>query len=145
MSKLTKGDIISNVYYDIETGYGSTKSTFEQARKVDPSIKLEDVQTWMKQQPNKQRKGYRGSNSYTAPFARFEYQMDIMDMNALQKSPSQPRFALVVIDIFSKRGEAEPMHKRDSHAVYQALQIISKKMVFRCLFIPMTTGRLHLK
>ena len=128
MPSITKEDIISNVYYDIETGYGSTKSTFDQARTVDPSIKLEDVQTWMKQQPNKQRKGYRGSNSYTAPFARFEYQIDIMDMNELQKSPSQPRFALVVIDIFSKLGEAEPMHRRDSNAVYQALQVIFKKM-----------------
>ena len=129
MPTITKEDIISNVYYDIETGYGSVKSTFAQARKVDPSIKLEDVQTWMKQQPNKQRKGYRGSNSYTAPFARFEYQIDIMDMNELQKSQSQPRFALVVIAIFSKLGEAEPMHRRDSNAVYQALQVIFKKMV----------------
>ena len=130
MPTLTKEAIISNVYYDIESGYGSIRSTFEQARKVDSSIKLEDVQKWMKQQPNKQRKGYRGSNSYTAPFARFEYQMDIMDMNELQKSQSQPRFALVVIDIFSKLGEAEPMRNKDSNSVYQALQVIFKKMGF---------------
>ena len=92
MPTLTKEDIISNVYYDIESGYGSIRSTFEPARQVDSSIKLEDVQKWMKQQPNKQRKGYRGSNSYTAPFARFEYQMDIMDMNELQTSLFKIRF-----------------------------------------------------
>ena len=66
MSSLTKDQIISNVYYDLETGYGSVKNTFEQARQNDKSIALEDVQKWMKQQPNKQRKAYRG-NSYTAP------------------------------------------------------------------------------
>ena len=128
MTTITKEDIISNVYYDLETGYGSVKNTFDQAKKVDPSIKLEDVQTWMKQQPNKQRKGYRGGNSYTAPFARFEYQIDIMDMVNLQKSETQPRYALVVIDIFSKLGEALPMNNKDSNSVYEALQIIFKKM-----------------
>ena len=72
---ITKDDTISNIYYDLEDGYGSVKNTFEQAQKTDPSILLEDVQKWMKWQPNKQRRSYRGSNSYTAPFPRFEYQM----------------------------------------------------------------------
>ena len=128
MSALTKEDIISNIYYDTESGYGSIKNTFDQARKVDPTIKLEDVQKWMKQQPNKQRKAYRGSNSYTAPFARIEYQIDIMDMVNLRKSETQPRYALVVIDIFSKLGDAIPMNNKDSNSVYDALLTIFKKM-----------------
>ena len=128
MSSLTKDQIISNIYYDLETGYGSVKNTFEQARRKDPTVTLEDVQKWMKQQPNKQRKAYRGSNSYTAPFARFEYQIDIMDMVSLQKSPTQPRCAIVVIDIFSKLGDALPMRNKDSNSVYDALLIIFKKM-----------------
>ena len=82
---VTKDDTISNINYDLEDGYGSVKNTFEQAQKTDPSILLEDVQKWMKRQPNKQRRSYRGSNSYTAPFPRFEYQIDIMDMVTLQK------------------------------------------------------------
>jgi len=45
----------------------------------------------MKQQPNKQRKAYRGSNSYTAPVARFEYQINIMDMASLHKSETHIR------------------------------------------------------
>lgn len=128
MSNLTKDQIISNIYYDLDTGYGSTKNTFDQAKKADPTITLEDVQKWMKQQPNKQRKAYRGSNSYTAPFARFEYQIDIMDMVNLQKSETQPRFAIIVIDIFSKLGDAEPMYNKDSNSVYNALLKIFKKM-----------------
>jgi len=128
MSSLTKDQTISNIYYDLETGYGSVKNTFEQARRKDPTITLEDVQKWMKKQPNKQRKAYRGSNSYTAPFARFEYQIDIMDMVTLQKSPTQPRYAIVVIDIFSKLGDALPMRNKDSNSVYDALIIIFKKM-----------------
>ena len=74
----------------------------------------------MKQQPNKQRKAYRGSNSYTATFARFEYQIDIMDMVNLQKSDTQPRYAIVVIDLFSKLGDAIPMNNKDRNSVYDA-------------------------
>ena len=87
-------------------------------------MQYEDVKTWMNKQPNKQRKAYKGSNSYVAPFARFEYQIDIMDMVTLQSSPTQPRYALVVIDIFSKFGDAIPMYNKDSISVLNALLII---------------------
>jgi hypothetical protein len=128
MTTLTKDDLISNVYYDAEDGYGSIKNTFEQVKKVDPSIQYEDVKKWMSKQPNKQRKGYKGSNSYVAPFARFEYQIDIMDMINLKITAEQPRYAMVVIDIFSKLGEAVAMTNKDSTSVYKALLIIFQKM-----------------
>ena len=145
MSSLTKDQIISNIYYDLETGYGSVKNTFEQARQKDKSITLEDVQKWMKHQPNKQRKAYRNSNSYTAPFARFEYQIDIMDMVSLQKSETQPRYAIVVIDLFSKLGDAPPMSNKDSVSVYDALLICFKKWVTLSVYIQMTMGPLNQK
>ena len=124
MYKLTKDDLISNVYYDTENGYGSIKNTSEQIKKVDPSIKYDDVKTWMNKQPNKQRKAYKGSNSYVAPFARFQYQIDIMDMINLKMTEEQPRYAIVVIDIFSKLGDAIPMINKDSVSVYNGLLII---------------------
>ena len=125
----TIDSVISNVYYDLETGYGSVQSTLKQARLKDPAITIDDVKKWMHKQPNKQRKPYRGQgNSYVAPFARFEYQIDIMDMVSLQTQNNQPRYALVVIDIFSKLGDALPLHNKDSISVYNALVIIFKKM-----------------
>ena len=51
-----------------------------------------------------------------------------MDMVELQKSPNQPRWALVVIDIFSKLGDGQPMYKKDSDSVLNALKNIFKKM-----------------
>ena len=63
MSSLTKDQIISKIYYDLETGCGSVKNTFEQARQKDKSITLEDVQKWVKQQPSKQRKAYRNPDN----------------------------------------------------------------------------------
>ena len=118
---LTKEQIISNAYYDINTGFGSIGDTLKQSKAKDPSITMVDVKNFMSKQPNSQILKYRGSNSFTAPFARFEYQMDIMDMIPLTKEPeveipkkkSEPRYALVVIDIFSKFANVVPMKNKD--------------------------------
>ena len=135
---MSKADIISNVYYDLETGFGSIQETLKKAKEKDPTINRVDVQNWMTKQPNKQIRRYRGSNSYTAPFARFEYQIDIMDMIPLTKEPevkipkkkSEPRYALVVIDIFSKLANVVPMKNKDGESVLKALKESFDKMGF---------------
>ena len=134
--RLTKEQVISNIYYDVEDGFGSIQATLKKARQQDPTITREDVEKFMRQQPNKQVKKYRGTNSYTAPFARFEYQIDIMDMVPLTKEPEakipikndQPRYALVVIDTFSKLANVVPMKERNSESVLSALKESFKKM-----------------
>ena len=55
----------------------------------------------MKKQPNKQIKGYQNYNSYLVPYARAEFQIDIMDMNKF-KQEGEERYALIVIDAFSR-------------------------------------------
>ena len=134
--RLTKDQIISNVYYDVSEGFGSVQETLKKAKEKYPSINMVDVKQFMAKQPNKQIRKYRGSNSYTAPFARFEYQIDIMDMIPLTKEPevkiptkkSEPRYALVVIDIFSKFANVVPMENKDGESVLKALKESFKKM-----------------
>ena len=63
---------------------GLSKTPQKQAKDKDPSITRVDVETFMKKQPNKQ---IRGSNSYTTPFSRLEYQIDIMDIVPLTREP----------------------------------------------------------
>ena len=118
--RLSRDDIISNVYYNLETGFGSINETLKKAKEQDQTINRVDVENFMRKQPNKQIRKYRGSNSYTAPFARFEYQIDIMDMKPLTKEPEtkipikndEPRYGLVVIDIFSKLANIVPMKEK---------------------------------
>ena len=74
--RLTKEQVISIFYYDVEGGFGSTQETYKKAKQQDPEISLDDVEKFMTKQPNKQIKGYRGTNSFSAPFARYEYQID---------------------------------------------------------------------
>ena len=97
MSRLSNEQILSNIYYDLERGYGSAKSLYEQAKEEGAVITLEEVKNFMKKQPNKQIKGYQNYNSYLVPYARAEFQIDIMDMNKF-KQEGEERYGLIVID-----------------------------------------------
>ena len=44
---MDKNDVISKIYFD-PAGYGSIKTTFEDARKVSKSITLDDVKQFLK-------------------------------------------------------------------------------------------------
>ena len=134
--RLTREQVISNAYYDINTGFGSISDTLKRAKEVDPSITVQDVRNFMSKQPNRQIRNYRSTNSYTAPFARYQFQMDIMDMVPLTRDPEvkiptdngEPRYALVVIDIFSKLANVVPMTNKDGKSVLSALKDSFKKM-----------------
>ena len=125
MSKVSKDEVLHKLYYTVETGFGSVTELCKQANKEGIGIPLDEVRTFMKKQPIKQEKGYSKYNSYSAPFARFEYQIDIMDMISLMKATgasdlSSRRYGLICIDIFSKKLHIEPMKVRDGETVYNA-------------------------
>ena len=71
-----KQSIISKIYFD-RSGFNSKKITFEDARKIDKSIKMTDVDEFVKKNI-KQKKQLRGYNSFVAPEANYEYQIDLM-------------------------------------------------------------------
>jgi hypothetical protein len=80
----------------------------------------------------------RHYNSYIAPFARYEYQMDIMGVVELHNESNQARYALAVLDTFSKTGAVEPMNNKDRDSVYQDLLNILNKPKNK-----LSTGRLQ--
>ena len=121
MSRLTNEQILSNIYYDLERGYGSVRSLYEQAKEEGATVTLEEVKQFMKKQPNKQIKGYQNYNSYLVPYARAEFQIDIMDMKMFRQQ-GEERYALVVIDAFSKLANVVPMKNKNSEDVLDALK-----------------------
>ena len=127
MSKLSNEEIRSNLYYDVETGYGSKQSLYNQAKEKGASVTIEEVakSKWLKKQPNKQIEPYQNYNSFLVPYARAEFQIDIMEMKILQK---EERYALIVIDAFRKLGFVCPMFQRDSPNVLKGLEEAFKVM-----------------
>jgi hypothetical protein len=129
MEDLSKDELLTLLYYDLEKGYGSTQSLFKQAKDENPIITLEYVKQWMAKQPNKQRQPYRGSgNSYVANFPRDQFQMDLGDMVELQLHPTQKRYILVCVDIFSKYGMAVIVNDRSASEAYKAITHIFSTM-----------------
>ena len=133
MTRLEKEKVLERIYYDVEEGFGSVRDLYEKARdlyekarKVDVGITLDMVSTWMRAQPNKQTRNYKNYNSYAAPFPKYEFQIDLMDVTSLPRDvgseiKSQLRCGLVCIDIFGKKCHIVPIENKDGDDVYKAV------------------------
>ena len=108
MSRQDKTKISKTIYFDVEEGFGSARDLYETSKMVDAGITLDFVSKWLRAQPNKQTRNYKNYNSYTAPFPKYEFQIDLVDVSSLLKDvgheiKSQLRYGLLCIDIFSKK------------------------------------------
>ncbi len=74
MSDVEKDKIISSIYHD-ESGYGSIKTTYSDAR-LKSTITLKYVQEWFKETVGTKAQPV-GTNSLIAPYAHYEYQIDL--------------------------------------------------------------------
>ena len=119
MSELSDKDkIIKEIYEDINDGYGSIKSTYQQAVKKDPSIKYSDVKSYLDKLPHRQTQfTYKGYNSFVSPHPLFEIELDLIDMTVKAEENDGYRYAMVGIDNFSKFAWAVPMKCKTAAAV----------------------------
>ena len=99
---IEKDRIIRQVYYDIDAGFGSIKSTYDEAKKILNTITYNDVKDFLERQKSRQTKGYRGFNSYVAHEPLQELQIDIADFAASGALNDGYRYSLVAVDIFTK-------------------------------------------
>ena len=107
-----KGKILERVSYEVDEGFGSARDLYEKARKIDEGITLEMVLIWMRAQPNEQTRNYKNYTSYTAPFPKYEFQIDLMGVSSLWRDAGvakgeQPKFGMGCIDVFSKKLHVE--------------------------------------
>ena len=124
MSRLSSEQILSKVYHDLERGYGNAKSLYEQAKEEGAVITVEEAKNFMKKQSKKTKK-YQNYNSYLVPYARTEFQIDILDMNNF-KQEGQERYGLLVVDAFSGFAYIHPMENKNSEDVLKALKATFK-------------------
>ena len=94
-----KQKTINDIYFD-RSGFGSRATTLKDARERDKSITKEDVEEFFKKNVEEKRKP-RGENSFVAPHAHFEYQVDLFFISKNDLENQKYRTGLVLIDIFS--------------------------------------------
>ena len=124
---ITDGNIktINNKY---GTFFGTAYETYKEAVKKDNSIRLQDVNNYLSKRDDIQVKSKpRCSNSFVSPGAKFEFEIDIMDMLA-RDGGEGVRYAMVAIDNFTKIAEVTPIENRQPTESISALKLIFRSM-----------------
>ena len=105
-----KNKIISDIYFD-RSGFGSIATTFKDAKAKDKSITLADVKAWFEKNLDRKRP-MSGFNSFIAPYAYYEYQIDLFFITNNDLKNQKFRIGLVLIDIFSKFAVVIPIKSK---------------------------------
>lgn len=127
-NKETNEEVIKRVYYDPETGYGSQQKLHQRLKKAGYTITPKEIKEVLSNQEVVQvnQKNSGKQNSFVAPYAKYEYQVDIIYLE--NKHLNQASYGLTCIDIFSKVGDIELMKKRDTPNVLIAIAKILNRM-----------------
>ena len=122
-----KDSVIRSIYYDKDDGFDSAIATYRKANKVLNTITVADVKSWLEKQKSKQTKAYRGFNSYVAPKALHELQIDIAIFTDSANDNSGFKYAFVAIDIFSKYMWAVPIkNKQPAESIRAFTEVLDK-------------------
>ena len=120
-----KQTIIKQIYYD-PAGFDGIKKTFEDARKKDKTITLNDVKQFFKTNIE-QKKQLKGYNSFIANEAKFEYQIDLFFISSKDFPNETYIGGVLCIDIFSKFITIIPIKSKTIPDILDAIkQIINK-------------------
>ena len=91
-------ELIKKVYHD-PGGYGSIQDTFKEVKKLNSSVKLDDIKDWF-ERTIERKKNLRGFNSYISKGPLDEFEVDLFDVNYLGQK--EYPHGLLSIDNFTK-------------------------------------------
>ena len=121
----SKDDIIKRIYNNPVSGYGSLRDTYQQAYKIDPTIRQIDVKNYLDSLQHRQTQfKYKGENSFVSPHPLFEIELDLVDMTAEAEANNGYRYGFVGIDNFTKFAVVQPMKTKTAKDIIEAMNIV---------------------
>jgi hypothetical protein len=124
-------NLLKNIYYNPTTGYLSSDKFYRKAHAINPGITHKDVVDFLKRQYTYQiNKNTRRPSEYTswyAPYIRYQYQIDILDLGERYISDKY-RYILTCVDVYSRYAQARPMIERSAPNILTNLQDIWNNM-----------------
>ena len=118
-------EVTKEVY---QSNFGTAYGTYKEAVNKDNSIRLQDVKYYLGKRDGIQVKYKPKSyNSFVSPGANFEYEIDIMGIEA-KASTSDARYGLAAIDSFTKIAEVIPIRNRTPESIIAGLKEIIGSM-----------------
>ena len=121
-----KQKIINDIYYD-RSRFGSRATTLKDAREKDKSITKEDVEEFFKKNVEEKRRP-RGENSFVAPHAYFEFQLDLFFISKHDLENQKFSIGMVLIDIFSKYASVIPIKSKEAPDIIAGIMEGIQKM-----------------
>ena len=113
-------DAISKVYYGPDGGRTAYK-TYLDVREIDPEITLDWVRGWFRNNIERTKQVGGARNSYVAPRAYHEYQVDLFFITERQFQNQFYEVGMSMIDVFTKFAVVIPLESRDAVDVVPAL------------------------
>ena len=127
-------EVIKDIY---ASNFGTAYETYKEAVKKDNSTRLQDVKDYLSKRDDIQveykPKSY---NSFVSPGAKFEFEIDIMDMGS-KDAVSNARYGLVAIDNFTKIAEVVAIKNRTPESMIEGIKKIITSMENRNSYIQM--------
>ena len=123
-----KDRVIRQVYYDVDTGFGSINETYQNAKKILNTITYNDVKSFLEKQKSRQFKAYRGFNSYVASKPLQELQIDLGDFTASSAVNDGFRYVFLAVDIFTKFIHCVPVKDKKTPESIRAFNEILEKI-----------------
>ena len=121
--------IIAKVYRGADGGKSAYK-TYLDAKTIEPGITLNLVKRWFKQNVEPKTQVW-GKNSYVAPHAFFEYQVDLFFVTPKQFKNQKFTIGLSMIDVFSKFAVVIPLKEKTGEevmsAIFKALTLMGRQ------------------
>jgi transposase InsO family protein len=127
MTEENKSSVLRQVYYG-ENGFGSIAETYKEAKKILDSITYNDTKQWLEKQKSRQTKPYRGFNSYVAPNALHEFQIDLAVFTDSSKDNDGYKYLFLAIDVFSKYIVGVPIKDKKPAESIRAFKEVLDKM-----------------
>ena len=124
MNIVNMAEALRQTFYNRETGFGSARETFKQAKRLDPTVTLKATREYLKRQEVNQVKTKPTYNSFVGHGPREEFQVDIADFGKY----ASPRYGLAAVDPFTKRFDIEPIRNKDAVSTAKALDEIIRDM-----------------
>ena len=117
--------IIKEVY---ESNFGTAYETYKEVVNKDNSFRLQDVKDYLSKRDDIQVKYKPKSyNSFVSPGAKFEFEIDIMDMES-KDATSNTRYGLVAIDNFTRIAEVVAIKHRTPESMVEGIKKIITSM-----------------
>ena len=121
-----KNGVLRQVYYG-ENGFGGRAETHREAKRILDTITYNDTKEWLEKQKSRQTKPYRGFDSYVAPNALHEFQIDLAVFTNSSKRNDGYKYLFLAVDVFSKYIMGVPIKdKRPEESVRAFKEILDK-------------------